>query len=165
MGAGSETDGYLTANAPWKKPKDAASEDTHCVAGARAGNSRRGHSHHNGAGLPHPARRRRQSLAPAWTGRDRRRSKAILPHRPCVGRIESRNEVQRTRAAVSPRGEGRSGTYAKSRRRKQSQRCGKQRARRPQARMRPPHPLRPPHLRPFLLSCRRMQRSRRPTKI
>ena len=34
-----ETDGYLTANAPWKKPADRSRSRTHATSGARAGNA------------------------------------------------------------------------------------------------------------------------------
>ena len=98
-----ETDGYLTANAPWKKPAE-RSEADHAALQARVlATAGRGHPRDHRARLSHPAGRGIQSLAPAWPGRDRRRRKACISHQPRVGRIESGYPVRRARTALSPR--------------------------------------------------------------
>ena len=93
-----------------------------CASGARTRHRRRSHSHHHRAGLSHPARFRCQGLASARPGRDCRCRKEFIPDQSRVGRIEARNKIWRARAALSPRGKGRSRTHAESRRRKQQER-------------------------------------------
>ena len=98
-----ETDGYLTANAPWKKPADRSDADHAALAGAGAGHGGRGDPRNYGAGLSDPARLRHPRCGAAWTGRNCRRCKAGIFDQPRVGRIEARHEVRRTGAAVSAR--------------------------------------------------------------
>ena len=50
-----ETDGYLTANAPWKKPAERSEADHAALAGAGAGDGGGGDPRDYGAGLSDPA--------------------------------------------------------------------------------------------------------------
>ncbi len=61
-----ETDGYLTANAPWKKPADRSDADHAALQARVLGNGCRSHPHHHRPGLPHPSGFSRQGLAAAW---------------------------------------------------------------------------------------------------
>ena len=63
-----ETDGYLTANAPWKRPASRSDEEHTVLQAASAGDGGGGDSGGDGAGLSHPAGGGCQGLATAWTG-------------------------------------------------------------------------------------------------
>ena len=67
-----ETDGYLTANAPWKKPAGPLRGRARGVAGAGAGDGGGGDPHDYGAGLSDCAGCGGEGLAAAWAGRDSR---------------------------------------------------------------------------------------------
>jgi methionyl-tRNA synthetase len=73
-----ETDGYLTANAPWKKPADRSEGEHATVAGAGAGDGGRGDSYYYGAGLSDFAGVGGEGVAAAWAGRDCGRGKEII---------------------------------------------------------------------------------------
>ena len=107
-----ETDGYLTANAPWKKPPIAP---TRIIPRCRRACWRR---------RPRPSASSRRwsypilpdAAAKVWQqlgqGEIADAAKQSFLTQSRVGRIEGRNEVWRTRAALSARGKGRSRTYA-----------------------------------------------------
>ena len=65
-----ETDGYLTANAPWKKPAGAVGCGSREAAGASAGDGGGGDSRDYGAGVSDCAGRGGEGVAAAWAGRD-----------------------------------------------------------------------------------------------
>ena len=117
-----ETDGYLTANAPWKRPAD-RSEAEHVALQARV-LATAAEAIRIITALVYPILP--ESAAKVWRqlgqGEIADAAQAIIFDRNRVGRIEGRNEVWRARAAVSPRGKGCSRTYAKDRRREQQDR-------------------------------------------
>ncbi len=147
-----ETDGYLTANAPWKKPAD-RSEADHTALQARvlatAAEAIRIITALVYPILPDAAAKVWRQLGP---GRDCRCGKEIIFDETRVGRIEGRDEIWRARAALSPRGKGRHRTYAKHRRSKQHE-CGGSR----QRQLRPP--VRMLRLRRKRLPCRKLLQS------
>ena len=103
-----ETDGYLTANAPWKKPADRSDAD-HAKLQARVlATAAEAIRIITALGLSDLARRGGQGLAPVGAGRDYGCIEQSIFDSIRVGRIKARHEIWRARAAVSARGEGRS---------------------------------------------------------
>ncbi len=109
-----ETDGYLTANAPWKKPAERLEADHAALQARVLATAAEAIRVDYGAGVSDCAGCGGKGVAAAWAGRDRGRGETRIFEGSGVGRIEGGNEVRRARAAVSPRGEGRDGTYAES---------------------------------------------------
>ena len=109
-----ETDGYLTANAPWKKPAD-RSEADHAALQARvlstAAEAIRIITALVYPILPDAASKVWQQLG---QGEHCRRCEEGVSHQPRVGRIEARHPIWRALAAVSPRGKGCDRPYAES---------------------------------------------------
>ena len=109
-----ETDGYLTA----QRAVEEAGGSQRCgpcsAAGAGAGNGCRGYSHYYGAGVSNFARVGGKGLAATGAGRHCGCRTQCFFDGTRVGRIEGGNEIWRAGAAVSARGEGCGGTYAKS---------------------------------------------------
>ena len=93
-----------------------------CAAGSRTGHGCRSDSDHHRAGLSDFAGIGCEGVAAAWAGRDCRRGQAIIFDQPRVGWVESRDEVWRAGAAISPRGKGCGRENAEDRRREQQER-------------------------------------------
>ena len=109
-----ETDGYLTANAPWKKPADRSEADHARCRPACWPRRPRPFASSPRWSIPSCRSRLPRSGGNSDRARLRTRRKNSFLTKSRVGRIEGRDEIWRARAALSPRGKGRGRTYAKS---------------------------------------------------
>ena len=109
-----ETDGYLTANAPWKKPADRSDADHAALQARVLANAAEAIRIITALVYPIlPA-----SAAKVWQqlglGSIEDAAKQAFLTESRMGRIEGRNTIQRSGAAVPPRRKGRDRTYAES---------------------------------------------------